>query len=102
MTDAADGASAPSTDGNAEHFQRALDVSYVGVWGWEAATDAVTLSPMACELFGVQPGTVLSWTNMQRMLLNPEDAVAAAAAVERAIAERSTYTMEYRVKRPSD
>ncbi|MDQ4061171.1 MAG: PAS domain-containing protein, partial [Pseudomonadota bacterium] len=84
-----------------ERLRLALDYSRMGDWSWDAATDLVTFSPRAAEIFGIPPGPHMTWTEL-RGLLHPEDAERAGAAVERVIAEGSHYDIDYRVTRPED
>ncbi|MEP7207635.1 MAG: ATP-binding protein [Casimicrobiaceae bacterium] len=74
----------------------ALEASNLGDWTWEAATDLVRLSPRGAEIFGLAAGVPIAWKTM-RPCLHPEDRERAHDAVERAIAERSDYDMEYRI-----
>ena len=85
-----------------ERLRLALDFSDVGEWSWDAATDAVDLSPLACRIFGIPPGTPITWTQMQDGLLDPEDASIAAHAVRESIERRTAYRVEYRIRRPVD
>jgi PAS domain S-box-containing protein len=85
-----------------ERLRLALDFSDVGEWSWDAATDAVDLSPLACKIFGIATGTPITWTRMQEDLLNVEDAPLAARAVLKSIEDRSAYRIEYRICRPVD
>ena len=84
---------------SAEQLSLALEASRLGPWQWDSATDMVTFSDRAAEIFGVLPGPVMTWTRM-RELLHAEDREHARLAVERSIAERSDYDVEYRVIRP--
>jgi PAS domain S-box-containing protein len=83
---------------SADRLRAALDFSGVGEWSWDAETDAVTLSPVACTIFGLEPGCTITWTEMRRDLLHPEDAPRAAGAVVNAIEDHTQYTIEYRVR----
>ncbi|HEX2555824.1 MAG TPA: CheR family methyltransferase [Microvirga sp.] len=87
--------------GTAERLRLALEASRMGDWIWDPATDVVTLSARAAEIFGIPPGPHMTWTAMQG-LLHPEDARRAAAGVETAVATRGGYDVEYRIRRPSD
>jgi PAS domain S-box-containing protein len=69
----------------------------MGDWSWDAASDIVTLSPQAAEIFGIEPGPVMTWTAM-RELLHPDDRERARVAVETAIASRTDYAIEYRIR----
>ena len=69
----------------------------MGDWSWDAASDIVTLSPRAAEIFGIEPGPVMTWTAM-REILHPDDRERARVAVETAIASRTDYDIEYRIR----
>lgn len=94
------GPAAPET--LAERLRLALDFSDTGEWTWEAASGSVRLSVVASQIFGVPPETAMTWSAMQEQILHPADAPAAADAVRQAIAHRTAYKIEYRVRRPSD
>lgn len=85
----------------AQRLSLALSAGQLGDWHWEAATDNVTLSPRAAEIFGFDAEiTHLTWTAM-RELLHPDDREMARLAVEHALNTRSDYNVEYRIQRPS-
>lgn len=84
---------------NAERLALTLAAASLGAWSWDPASDEVTLSPRAAEIFGVPPGGRLTRTQM-RALMHPEDCDRTILAVERAIAEHSQYETEYRINRP--
>ena len=86
----------------AERLRLALDLFHAGEWTWDADTDVISLSPVACEILGLATGTAITWTAMQRDLLHPQDAPSAAKAVRDAIAAGGPYRTEYRSRRPSD
>ena len=81
---------------DAERLRLALDAARLGDWSWEAATDIVTLSPRAAQIFDIPPGPVLRWKEM-RALLHPDDRERAQIGVETAIVARSDYNIEYRI-----
>jgi PAS domain S-box-containing protein len=80
---------------------QALAFARLGHWEWDAASDIVTLSDRAAEIFGIEPGPTMTWGQM-RELLPEEDSAAAKTAVEAAVAAGSDYSIEYRVRRPKD
>jgi PAS domain S-box-containing protein len=82
---------------DAERLRLALDAARLGDWSWDAATDVVTFSPRAAEIFGIPPGPVMTWTAM-RDVLHPDDRERARVGVETAIRERSDYDIEYRIR----
>ncbi|MBD2080749.1 PAS domain S-box protein [Leptolyngbya sp. FACHB-17] len=81
---------------SAERLSLALTAAKMGDWSWDASTDRVTFSQQACEIFDVQPGANLTWTQL-RQRLHEEDQEKARIAVEQAISERIDYDIEYRV-----
>jgi len=87
----------PSIYTDAERLRLALDAARLGDWSWDAATDIVTLSPRAAEIFAIPPGPVMTWTEM-RALLHPDDREHARVGVEAAIARHSDYNIEYRIR----
>jgi PAS domain S-box-containing protein len=81
---------------DAERLRLALQAARLGDWSWNAASDIVTLSLQAAELFGIAPGTVMTWTAM-RDLVHADDRERVRVAVESALAHRSDYDIEYRI-----
>ncbi len=83
---------------SAERLNLALTAADLGDWSWDAASDVVTFSDRAADVFGIPPGPHMTWTEMQG-LLHPDDRDRARHEVERVIAERVQYDIEYRVNR---
>lgn len=83
---------------SAERLNLALSAADLGDWSWDAASDIVTFSKRAADIFGIPPGPHMSWTAMQD-LLHPDDRDRARQEVERVIAERIQYDIEIRVQR---
>lgn len=81
---------------DAERLSLALDAAKLGDWNWDAATDVVTFSERAAQIFQIPPGPHMTWTAM-RALLHPEDAERARVAVEHAIQTHTDYDIEYRL-----
>jgi PAS domain S-box-containing protein len=90
----ADARAAAAAD--ASHLSLAMSSARLGDWRWQAATDVVTMSPRAAELFGIPPGPSMTWTEM-RGLLHVDDRERARVAVDQAIATHSDYAIEYRL-----
>ena len=84
----------------AERLQLALTAGQLGDWSWDAASDLVTLSSRASEVFGLPVGQSIT-SNQLRELLHDDDRERAWLAVETALANRADYRIEYRIKRPS-
>jgi PAS domain S-box-containing protein len=81
----------------AERLRLALAAAKLGDWSWDAATDIVTFSERAAEIFGIPPGPYMTWTQM-RDLLYEDDRERARIAVDQAISNHSDYSVEYRVQ----
>ncbi|HEY9671756.1 MAG TPA: PAS domain S-box protein, partial [Waterburya sp.] len=84
---------------SAERLSLALAAAKLGDWSWNAATDLMTFSERAAEIFGIVPDSSITWTQL-RNLLHEEDRDRARLQVEIAIAQRSDYDIEYRVIHP--
>lgn len=70
----------------------------LGDWSYDFVSDVVTFSERGAEIFGIPPGPHMTWTAM-RELLHPEDREEARQAVEDALANRTDYACQYRVRR---
>src|SRR3712207_6238185 len=81
---------------DAERLSLALAAAKLGDWSWDPRSDLVTMSERAAVIFGVPPGPEITWSGL-RALLHPDDAERARLAVERALADRADYDIEYRV-----
>lgn len=85
----------------AQRLHLALAAGQLGDWSWDAATDLVTLSSRAAQIFGLPVGTTITWNNLLCECLHPDDREMARLAVTRALAEKSDYNVEYRINRGS-
>lgn len=82
-----------------ERLNLAIAAAKLGDFHWEAATDRMTLSPRAEEIYDVPPGQSLSRTAM-RQKLHPNDRELARQANEHALASHTYYEIEYRLMLP--
>src|SRR5215204_2593446 len=85
-----------STASDIDDLRLALEAARLGDWSWEAATDLVTLSPRAAEIFGVAAGPTLTWSALREML-HRDDRDRMEAAIHAALTQRSQYDGEYRI-----
>ncbi len=76
----------------------ALAASRMGVWEWNMATGDNYWSPEARDIVGLD-GTRATPRPFED-LLHPEDRADVAAAIEKALAEKSIYSAEFRITRP--
>lgn len=84
---------------SAERLTLALAAAQLGDWTWDANSDLVDLSPRAAEIFGTTPTAELTWSALQG-LIEPDDAAMARSEVQRAVARRQQYDVEYRLPKP--
>ncbi|MCB5176328.1 MULTISPECIES: PAS domain-containing protein [Microvirga] len=84
-----------------EQLRIALRAAKMGDWNWDMDSDVMTLSERAAEIFGLEPGTALTWTDL-RNLLHPADMERASAAMLRSMDTQAPYDVEYRITRASD
>jgi PAS domain S-box-containing protein len=82
--------------GTAARLSFALSAAGMGDWFWDAATDEVRLSDRAAEMFGI-PTRPPRTRSAMRELLHPDDRPRVVAELERVLAERADYDIEYRV-----
>ncbi|HUP41417.1 MAG TPA: ATP-binding protein [Vicinamibacterales bacterium] len=82
---------------DAERLRLALAAAHLGDWSRDGATDSVTLSTRAAEIFGVLPDAVMTWADL-RERLHPDDRHRVAMSVEAAFTNRTSYAVEYRVR----
>jgi PAS domain S-box-containing protein len=82
---------------DAERLRLALAAAHLGDWSRDGATDMVTLSGRAAEIFAVPPDAVMTWAEL-RERLHPDDRERVSRSVEVAFANRSNYAVEYRVR----
>ena len=82
----------------AETLGLALASADLGIWEWNPATDAVTLSDRAAELYGVVPGEAHTREGLRR-LIGEDHRDRARNAARRALDERTDYDIEYPLTR---
>ncbi len=68
----------------------------IGTWARNISDNVVEWSPELEEIFGLAPGTFGRTEEAFHQLMHPDDRPALAEAVERAIADRTDYVMEFR------
>jgi PAS domain S-box-containing protein len=82
----------------AERLRLALDAGRLGDWSWDASSDLVSLSDRAADIFGLPRGQTITSTGL-RELLHEQHREPAREAIERALATRADYDIEYQVRR---
>ena len=84
----------------AERLRLTVALGQLGDWSWDAASDLVTFGPRGAEVFGLPPDEPITWERL-RDLIHEDDRERARLAVEAAITDRTDYSVEYRIRRPS-
>ncbi|HEX8889890.1 MAG TPA: PAS domain S-box protein [Pyrinomonadaceae bacterium] len=83
-----------------ERLMLALHSARMGTWEWNIQTDELTWSDTLEPLHGLQPGTFAGTFEDFNKLIHPDDREHLNETIRRAIAERSTYDLEFRVVWP--
>jgi PAS domain S-box-containing protein len=84
-----------------QQLRIALQAAKMGDWSWDAATDRITLSARAAEIFGLGHDALRTWVQLTEQL-HPNDAIRAIDAMKKAAETRTEYNIEYRVTRADD
>jgi PAS domain S-box-containing protein len=83
-----------------EHLRLALEASRMGTWDWNILTGKVFWSRTQERIFGVAPGTFEGTIEAFAASVHPDDRAMVGAALNRAIAEKTDYNLEYRIVWP--
>lgn len=83
-----------------ERLQLAEEAAGFGVWELDLANTRMTLSAGAAKVSGLGDIAVKASRTEMEDLIHPEDRAATAAAVDRAIENRQSYQVEFRVMQP--
>jgi PAS domain S-box-containing protein len=78
----------------------ALEAGRMGVWDWNIRTNEVTWSDNLEAIHGLAPGTFGGTLEAFQQLIHPDDRELVRRAIARALAEQSSYDMEFRIVRP--
>lgn len=85
-----------------EQLRLAFEAAHMGDWHLSDATDIITLSDRAAEIFALPPGAA-SFTRAElRERIHPADLPRMLSAMQHAVENRTQFSVEYRVKRFGD
>ena len=76
--------------------QLALTAAHMGVWELDLAADRLDWSDSLAAIFGLSPGQAPTTRDEFTAMIHPDDRVAAAEDIERAITERTDIVNEFR------
>jgi PAS domain S-box-containing protein len=78
----------------------ALTAARIGTWSWNVQTGSLDWSDNLEEIHGMAPGTFQGTYESFLACVHPEDREMVDSGVRKAVAERSTYDVEFRVAHP--
>ncbi|MEH2050139.1 PAS domain-containing protein [Nostoc sp.] len=84
-----------------QRLRLALSASRMGTWNWNIQTGKISWSDNLEASFGLEPGEFDGSFEMFAARVHPDDRDRVLAAVERAIATREDYDIEFRVVYPN-
>jgi two-component system, cell cycle sensor histidine kinase and response regulator CckA len=85
---------------DAETLRMALEAAGMGLWSWDAISDAVIWDEQACRVFGREPGNGPANYSEYLAVLHPDDRAAVSESVTQALRTGVYRDIEHRIKRP--
>ncbi len=82
-----------------ENLARAQEIAHLGSWDWTLSTDEVQWSDEVYRIFGLEPGTPITFDTYAKQV-HLDDLFRVRQAVDRTVHEQVPYEMEHRVIRP--
>ncbi len=82
---------------NEEHLRLATDGAELGIWYWDLATQTLDWSERCKVHLGLPPGVEPSFDHFYQAM-HPDDRSRVEALINQAVADRSEYNAEYRVR----
>jgi PAS domain S-box-containing protein len=71
-------------------------ISHTGSWGWNISSGKLVWSEEHCRIFGADPNEALTFQLFQSKV-HPEDRALVQQTLDKSIAERSSFSLEYRI-----
>ena len=85
---------------NEAKLAEAQQLARLGSWEWEIATDTVVWSDELYRIYGVRPDRFPGSYGSYLDKVHPDDRARVARVIETAVAERRSWSLDYRVNRP--
>jgi PAS domain-containing protein len=82
------------------HLFQAMRAISVGAWDWDMRTGRLIADDAALNAVGLRRETFDERVESWSALVHPDDAAGVFAEIDRAVADRNAYSLEYRVSRP--
>jgi PAS domain S-box-containing protein len=76
----------------------AQQIAHIGSWSWDVGTDRIEWSDEMCRIFGVEPGTAMTYATYVG-LLHPDDRELADRTVQDAAVVGGEYSFDHRLVR---
>ena len=83
-----------------ERLAEAEQVAQMGSWEWDIANDQTTWSDGLFHIYGLTPDELDPTLRGWEQRVYPDDRELVSETIEQALAERSSFTLEYRAIRP--
>lgn len=80
-------------------LELAVQTAKMGIWDWDIVNDHQTWNDRTYEIYGLSPGTNITYTTWQSVI-HPDDVAYCHAASEKARAEHTEGVIEFRVVLP--
>ena len=80
----------------------AVESAQLALWDWDVTNDSVWMTDEARKFLGFEPGELIHFSTLASLdgRVHPDDRVARATAIQRALETRGSYEAEYRMLSP--
>src|SRR5690349_14438133 len=89
----------PSAD-RARHLRGAQEITHIGSWEWDLATNVVTWSDELYRIYGLEPRSVDISLDVFLSFLEPDDRPRIQGEIHRALDHGGRFTYVERIVRP--
>ncbi len=85
-----------------ERMSLAVESAQMALWEWDLTSDRVWMTDDGRKFFGFEPGEPIQFSSLASLdgRVHPDDRVARATAIQRALETRESYEAEYRIVLP--
>ena len=85
-----------------ERMSLAVESAQLALWDWDVTNDSVWMTDEARKFLGFEPGELIHFSKLASLdgRVHPDDRVARATAIQRAMETRGSYEVEYRLISP--
>ena len=85
-----------------ERMSLAVESAQLALWDWDVTNDRVWMTDEGRKFLGFEPGELIHFSKLASLdgRVHPDDRVARATAIQRALETRGSYEAEYRIVLP--